>query len=164
LPRPADERAFGFRTNQLVRILTAADIEQVHAALVQLGFEIPPDPQDGGAFEFITAAISLFLPPIIDEFLFGDTMPDNLSIIQDGSNDFAKILLKADIRGSKRGIPYVEFFNETLAVQQSQRKGIGNFARAFKQARSDGRAANEEFEIKLSEAEIRRKQALESDL
>ena len=39
--RPADERGFGFRAEGLLRILVAADAEQVLIAVEELGFRLP---------------------------------------------------------------------------------------------------------------------------
>lgn len=41
MPRKADERAFGFRTAGILRILAAADPEQVLDAVEELGFRLP---------------------------------------------------------------------------------------------------------------------------
>jgi len=41
MPRASDERGFGFRKEGLLRILTAADLEQVLLAVEELGFRLP---------------------------------------------------------------------------------------------------------------------------
>ena len=41
MPRKADERGFGFRSEGLLRILVGADAEQVLIAVEELGFRLP---------------------------------------------------------------------------------------------------------------------------
>jgi len=41
MPRKSDERGFGFRADGILRILVAADAEQVLLAVEELGFRLP---------------------------------------------------------------------------------------------------------------------------
>jgi len=53
MTRPADERAFGFRAKGILRILVAADPEQVLIAVEELGFRLPDIKPIGSLGEFI---------------------------------------------------------------------------------------------------------------
>lgn len=52
MPRPSQSRAFGFKVDGLVRILTAADPDEVLKALLILDLD-PRDPEIGEAFDFV---------------------------------------------------------------------------------------------------------------
>lgn len=66
MPRKADERGFGFRSEGLLRILLAADGEQVLIALEQLGF-VPTaakERAEDSLEELVIAATRLIIPPL----------------------------------------------------------------------------------------------------
>lgn len=53
MPRKSDERGFGFRSTGILRILLAADAEQVLIAVEQLGFRLP----DRAPFDSLTELV-----------------------------------------------------------------------------------------------------------
>lgn len=73
MPRPASDRAFGFRKEGIIRILIRSDITEVADALNELGLSADP-----GFFEKLTGLFDDLFGPL---FAFRELVSDTLDLI-----------------------------------------------------------------------------------
>ena len=97
MPRPARDRAHGFRAPGIVRILTAADPDDVLSALLLLGI----DPQSQEALETLSeAVVELWARPVLAVLTVYDNIVAQIgAMLQVGENFVGRVDERLDIEG-----------------------------------------------------------------